>query len=201
MYLQVLLCTMHVQVCTLNRCCEHQRTHLFHALLRMCICDRCRYIYIYVCIGICIYICMYMYMYVRICMYMYPCMYVCVGVCICIHIYVYACMRVYVYMHMCICVCIYTSPYIFVRRVCMHLQVLLSTMHVQVCTLDRCCEHQRTHLLDVLHVYAYVHGCIYMCLCMCMCMCVYIYVYVVCINIYISLYHVYVQFVSFSIGE
>jgi len=23
----------------------------------------------------------------------------------------------------------------------------VSTMHVQVCTLDRCCEHQRTHLL------------------------------------------------------
>ena len=68
-------------------------------------------------------------------------LYVCV--CICIHIYVYACMRV----HMCICVCIYTSPYVFLRRVYMHLQVLLSTMHVQVCTLDRCCEHQRTHLL------------------------------------------------------
>ena len=28
----------------------------------------------------------------------------------------------------------------------MHLQVLLRTMHVQVCTLDRCCVHQRTHL-------------------------------------------------------
>ena len=117
----------------------------------------------------------------------------------------------------------------------MHLQVLLSTMHVQVCTLDRCCEHQRTHLLharyrmcicanyinmhmyvcvDVyvckhiylyvcmsLHVYAYEHGCIYMCMRMCMCMCVlYMYMYV-CIYTYVSLYHVYVQFVSFSIGE
>jgi len=28
----------------------------------------------------------------------------------------------------------------------MHSQVLLSTIHVQVCTLDKCCEHQRTHL-------------------------------------------------------
>ena len=105
------------------------------------------------CIGICIYIyvyvhvCAYVYMYMYVRMYMYPCMYVSVCVCICIHIYVYACMRVYVYMHMCICVCIYTSPYIYLRRVCMHLQVLWSTMHVQVCTLDRCCEHQRTHLL------------------------------------------------------
>ena len=125
----------------------------------------------------------------------------------------------------CTCICVYvyvyTSPYIFLRRVCMHLHVLLSTMHVQVCTLDRCCEHQRTHLLharyrmcnalyiymyiciyvcvDVyvcmyiylyacmpLHVYAYMHGCIYMCTCMCMCMCMYIYVYV-CVYIYICI--------------
>jgi len=35
----------------------------------------------------------------------------------------------------------------FLRRMSIHSQVLLSTMHVQVCTLDRCCEHQRTHLL------------------------------------------------------
>ena len=89
MHLQVLLYTMHVQVCMLDRCCEHQRTYLLHALYSMCICDRCRYIlYIYMCIGICIYI----YVYVHVCAYvyvyvsMYVCMYVCV--CICIHIYV-----------------------------------------------------------------------------------------------------------------
>ena len=99
-------CTMHVQVCILDRCCEHQRTHLLHALYRMCICDRCRDIYIYICEKAYVYVYMYMYMYVRMCMYMYPCMYVYVYVCICIHIYVYACMRVYVYMHMCTCVCI-----------------------------------------------------------------------------------------------
>jgi len=29
---------MHVQVCTLDRCCEHQRTHLLHARYRVCIC-------------------------------------------------------------------------------------------------------------------------------------------------------------------
>jgi len=29
--------TMHVQVCTLERCCKHQRTHL-HARYRVCIC-------------------------------------------------------------------------------------------------------------------------------------------------------------------
>ena len=123
MHLQVLLRTMHLQVCTLDRCCEHKRTHLLHALYRMYICDRCREIYIYMCIDICIYI----YVYVHVCAYVYvyvSCMYVCVCVCICIHIYVYACMRVYVYMHMFICVCIYTSPYIFLRRVCMHLHYI-----------------------------------------------------------------------------
>jgi len=38
MHSQALLSTMHVQVCTLDRCCEHQRTHLLHARYRMCIC-------------------------------------------------------------------------------------------------------------------------------------------------------------------
>jgi len=39
MHSQVLLSTMHVQVCTLDRCCEHQRTHLLHPRYRMCIFD------------------------------------------------------------------------------------------------------------------------------------------------------------------
>ena len=145
MHLQVLLRTMHVQVCTLDRCCEHQRTHLLHALCRMCKCDRCRYTHIYICIGICIYT----YVYVHVCayVYVYVSMYVCMCVCVYVYVYIYMCMHVCVCMCTCICVCIYTSPYMFLQRVCMHLQVLLSTMHVQVCTLDRCCEHQRTHLL------------------------------------------------------
>jgi len=37
MHSEVLLSTMHVQVRTLDRCCEHQRTHLLHARYRMCI--------------------------------------------------------------------------------------------------------------------------------------------------------------------
>jgi len=37
-------------VCTLDRCCEHQPTHLLHARYRMCICDRYGDIYVYVCI-------------------------------------------------------------------------------------------------------------------------------------------------------
>ena len=43
---------------------------------------------------------------------------------------------------------------------------------------------------------------VYACVCVCACVCVYIYMYMyVCIYIYVSLYHVYVQFVSFSIAE
>jgi len=33
-----IMSTMHVQVCMLDRCCEHLRTHLLHARYRMCIC-------------------------------------------------------------------------------------------------------------------------------------------------------------------
>ena len=91
MYLQVLLRTMHVQVCTLDRCCEHQRTHLLHALYRMCMCDRCRYIYIYMCIGICVYI--YVYLHVCAYVYLYVSMYVCM--CMCMYMYIYICVCMY----------------------------------------------------------------------------------------------------------
>ena len=132
-----------MQICTLDRCCEHQRTHLLHAPYRMCICDRYRERDIYMCICICIYIYVYEHIYAYV--YAHVSMYMCMCLCIYmyVYIYVYACIRVYVYMYICICVCIYTTPYAFLWRVSMHSQVLLSTMHVQVCMLDRCCEHQR----------------------------------------------------------
>ena len=164
---------MHLQCCCapcmcrcVDRCCEHQRTHLLHALYRMCICDRCRYIYIYVhrhmyiyicictgmcvCVCVCIHVCMYVYVYVY--LYIYMCMHVCVCMCTCICVYVYVYIQVHMY---------------FLRRDCMHLQVLLSTMYVQVCTLDRCCEHQRTHLLHAryrmcicaMYIHVYMHIC------------------------------------------
>ena len=119
MYLQVLLRTMNVQVCTLNRCCEHQRTHLLHALYRMCICDRCRdmyicvhrhmYMYIFictcvcVCVCICIHVCMYVYVYVYV--YIYMCMHVCVCMCtcICVYVYIYIYIYTYAYIHSCTC--------------------------------------------------------------------------------------------------
>jgi len=77
------------------------------------------------------------------------------------------------------CVCIYTSPYAFLQRVGMHPQVLLNTMHVQVCTLDRCCEHQRTHLLHARYrmciCYIYIH--VYMHICMYIFICMHVYIY------------------------
>jgi len=49
----------------------------------------------------------------------------------------------------------------FVRRVCMHLDTCLSTMHVQVCMLDRCCDisvhicaHARYRMCICAHVSA-----------------------------------------------
>jgi len=99
MHSQVLLNTMHVQVCTLDRCCEYQRTHLLHACYRMCICAMYThvymhmYTYIYMCMHVYIYICMYFYTYIRIYIWM----------CICVCVYVY----VYIYIYVCICMCIY----------------------------------------------------------------------------------------------
>ena len=37
-FLTGIMSTMHVQVCMLDRCCEHQCTHLLHARYRMYIC-------------------------------------------------------------------------------------------------------------------------------------------------------------------
>ena len=37
-FLTGIMSTMHVQVFLLDRCCEHQRTHLLHARYRMYIC-------------------------------------------------------------------------------------------------------------------------------------------------------------------
>jgi len=70
MHLQVLLSTMHVQVCRLDRCCEHQRTHLLHALYRMCICAIYVHVYVYVCMHICMFrcVCMHVYIYIYVCM-------------------------------------------------------------------------------------------------------------------------------------
>ena len=107
--------------------------------------------------------------YMHICVYIFICMHVCIYICACIYHGMY--------------ICIYTSPYAFLQRACMRSQVLLSTMHVQVCTSDRCCEHQRTHLLHAryrmcicaIHIHVYMH------------MCVYVYVYA-CIYIYICMY-------------
>jgi len=191
MHSQVLLSTMHVQIGTLDRCCEHQRTHLLHARYRMFICDRYREIYIYMCAYEYIYIYIYVYVHIYAYVYVYVSMYICMCMCMYmyIYIYVYACMRVYVYMYICICVCIDTSPCAFLQRVGMHSQVLLNTMRVQVCTSDKYCEHQRTHLLHTRYkmcicaicIHEYMNICIYIFVCyihICVCMYVHVYAYV-----------------------
>jgi len=50
----------------------------------------------------------------------------------------------------------------------MHSQALLSTMHVQVCTLDRCCEYH-VHICFTLATGCAYALCIYMCICICIC--------------------------------
>ena len=55
---------IHTQVCTLDRCCEHQCTHLLHARYRICICA----IYIHVYMHICMCRCVCMHVYIYICM-------------------------------------------------------------------------------------------------------------------------------------
>jgi len=44
----------------------------------------------------------------------------------------------------------------FVESVMCSSTGVVSTMHVQVCTLDRCCKHQQAHLRTVC-VYAHTH--------------------------------------------
>jgi len=113
MHSQVLLSTMHVQMCTLDRCCEHQCTDLLHARYRMCIYDRYREIYIYMCMFIYIYVYIYVYVYAYV--YVYVSMYICMCMCMYMYIYIYSCMyacvSVHVYMYM--CMYIYKSICIF----------------------------------------------------------------------------------------
>ena len=93
-----------------------------------------------------------------------------------------------------------TSPYAFLHRVSMHSQGLLSTMHVKMRTLDRCCEHQRTLLLHAryriciytryrereiymciytyIYVYVYAYVYVYVSMYICMCTCIYMCIHV-----------------------
>ena len=95
MHSQVLLSTMHVQVCTSDRCCEYQRTYLLHARYKMCICAMYTHVYMhmYMCIYMCMHVCIYVCMYVC----TYSCIYI--WMCICVYVYVYVYKYVYVYMY------------------------------------------------------------------------------------------------------
>jgi len=99
-----------VQVCTLDRCCEHQRTHLLHARYRMCICA----IYIHVYIHICMCRCVCMHVYIFICMYAFTCICVCAWM----YIYVYVYVHMYVCIYICICMCVYIYMYLYITCMC-----------------------------------------------------------------------------------
>jgi len=110
MHSQVLLSTMHVQVCTLDRCCEHQRTHLLHARYRMCICAM--YVHVYMHMYMCIYMCMHVYICICVYVYKYICIYM--WMCICVYVYVY----VYIYIYMYVYVCVYIYIYVSISHIC-----------------------------------------------------------------------------------
>jgi len=133
MHLQVLLSTMHVQVCTLDRCCEHQRTYLLHARYRMRICAI--YIHVYMHIFMCR--CVRMYVSIFICMYAFTC--------VCVHawmnIYVYVYVHVHVYIYICICMCVYIYMYLYIMCMCslFHLALGDEDGGVQVVYESACC--------------------------------------------------------------
>jgi len=116
MHSQEMLSKIHVQVFTLHRCCEHQRTHLLHARYRMCMCA----IYIHVNMHICMYIFirMHVYIYTYVCIYMHmrTCMDVYICVCVCARVCVYICIYMYV--------CIYISLSLY----CMYVQFVSSSI-------------------------------------------------------------------------
>ena len=99
-----------MQVCTLDRCCEHQRTHLLHARYRMSICAMYIHVYIHICMCRCVCI----HVYIFICMYAFTC------ICICawMYIYVYVYVQVYVYIYICICICVYVYMYLYITCMC-----------------------------------------------------------------------------------
>ena len=133
MHLQVLLSTMHVQVCTLDRCCEHQRTHLLHARYRMCICA----IYIHVYMHICMCRCVCMHVYIFICMYAFTC--ICLYAWMYIYVYVYV--HAYVCIYICICMYVYICICLYITDMCrlFHLTLGNEDGGVQLVYGSACC--------------------------------------------------------------
>jgi len=99
-----------VQVCTLDRCCEHQRTHLLHARYRMCICAIYIHVYMHTCMCRCV--CMHVYMFI--CMYAFTC------ICVYAWMYIYVCVYVHVYVciYICICMCVCIYMYLYITCMC-----------------------------------------------------------------------------------
>ena len=136
---QVLLSTMHVQVYTLDRCCEHQHTHLLHARYRMCICAM--YIDVYMQKYMYIYMCMHVYTYKNVCMYIYiyalAYMYGCVYVRMCM----YMCEYIYTYVYVCVCMCIHIYICLYIACMCnlFHLALGNEDWGVQLVYESACC--------------------------------------------------------------
>ena len=145
MHAQVLLSAMHVQICTLDRCCEHQRTHLLHDRYRMCICDRYRERYI--CMCICIHIYIYVYVHIHAYVYVYVSMYICMCMCMYMYIYMYVRDNVVYWKTkgkinndlQCMCVYIYISLYIACMCSLFHLALENEDEGVQLVYESACC--------------------------------------------------------------
>jgi len=180
---QVLLSTM--QVCTLDRCCEHQCTHLLHARYRMCICYRYGDIYIYVCICIYIYIYIYVYVHIYAYVYIYVSIYICMCMCIYMQTYIYVCMYACVYVH----VYMYVYMYIY-ESICIFAGSMYAfTGVVEHHTCTGVYVRQMLWTSDVVNISVHIFfmlatGCAYaLCIYMCICICIRIYIYV-CMYVY-----------------
>jgi len=112
MHSLVLLSTMHVQVYTLDRCCEYQRTHLLHPRYKRDVHMR----YVYTCVYAYVYV--YIYGYACIYVYMYVCVYVYMHIYVDVYMCVYVCICVYIYMYVCICMCIYICIWLYIACMC-----------------------------------------------------------------------------------
>jgi len=185
--------------------CDRCRDTYIYMCIGICIyiyvyVHECAYVFVYVSMYECMSMCMYIYTYICVCMY----------ACVCVYAYVYMCMHIYksIYIsaeslhaftgivehHACTGVCVRQMLW---ASISVHICFTLATgcayalyiymyLCIYVCVDVYECMYIYLYVCMPLHVYAYMHGCIYMCMCMCMCKCIYVYVYV-CVYIYICI--------------
>ena len=140
---QLLLSTMHMQVCTLDRCCEPQRTHLLHARYRMLHLESSKrnyYIISFWTIIKAIFTSLHAdsaqkYVWTCIYTYTYTHMHVHIHMHTCIHIYTYTYTYTYTYIYTWIHIHIHTHIYVHIyKNIHMHIHIYislyLSHMHI-----------------------------------------------------------------------